>query len=554
MTSKPKSAPPAAAPAKDSRSRRPGEPAKTGLTKTGPAKTSRRAAGPTAGKASASSVAAEKARTAWAAKASATPSPRPPRRGSDATRAPAASRSRSRGRKRPPATIFRTTGAGAALRDLGRSLRKQTPRVSHAGFVPAADRPDPVDLIAATNRNRVPELVPIRWGRMLDSPFTFYRGAPAMLAWDLSHTPTTGVNTQACGDAHLLNFGLFATPERRLTFDVNDFDETLPAPWEWDLKRLTASAVVAARAVGLTDQDGAAAARRAAEVYQLSMAGFAQMSTLDLWYTKIDVDDIMGLLQPRDRKRANKSVERARRHTSLQAMEKLTAVDEHGERHIVDQPPTLLRLPTDGHERLLTNVFTRYLGTLSHDRQYLLGQYEFADFALKVVGVGSVGTRCFIALLTSRVDNSPLFLQVKQAEASVLEPFVGPSDHASHGERVVCGQKLMQSASDIFLGWTTYNRSHFYLRQLRDMKGSADIAAMRGSELAEYLALCAVALARAHARTVPPELLTGYLGTGEVFADAITRFSVDYADQNERDYESLVAAVKSGRIEAQTGV
>jgi len=459
----------------------------------------------------------------------------------------------ARGRHNP-ATIWAGEGNRTELYELGRRLRKVAPRTSHAGFEPPDDRADPIAVIEATNRRRLPELVPIRWGRMLDSPFTFYRGAPAVLARDLSRTPGIDVNVQACGDAHLLNFGLFATPERRLSFDVNDFDETLPAPWEWDIKRLSASVVVAARSVGLDEQAGKDAAANVARAYRQAMDDFRQMDALDIWYTKVDVDDIMGLLRPEQRKRASKSVERARRHTNLQALDRLTEVDPDGERHIIDQPPTLVRLPVEGHEQLLQNVFQRYVDTLTDDRQYLLGRYDFVDFALKVVGVGSVGTRCFVALLANKVDNSPLFLQVKEAEHSVLAPFVGPSAHANHGERVVCGQRLMQSASDIFLGWTNYRRTHFYLRQLRDMKGSADIASMKASNLVEYAGLCAITLARAHARTVPPSLISGYLGTNETFDDAIVKFSVDYADQNERDYTELVDAVRSGRVEAEKGV
>ncbi|MFZ4584932.1 MAG: DUF2252 domain-containing protein [Acidimicrobiia bacterium] len=452
----------------------------------------------------------------------------------------------------------------------GKAARSDVPRSSHAAFEPAADRRDPVELLESQAPSRVPELVPIRYGRMLVSPFTFYRGAALVMAADLATTGNSGIKVQACGDAHLANFGVFASPERNLVFDVNDFDETLPAPWEWDVKRLCASLVVAARDREFTDAEQRAIAGAGANEYRVAMRNFAGTSNLEVWYSRLDVDRFMNEfvhpdLDPSSVKRAQKTIAKARTRDSMQALNKLTTVVD-GTRRIVSDPPLIVPieelfpdLEADTINRMMRGLVRTYRHSLQPDRRHLLEQFELLEVARKVVGVGSVGTRCYILLLQGRDETDPLFLQAKEAQPSVLEAFAGTSQYANQGQRVVAGQHLMQASSDIFLGW---ERAHgldgqerdFYLRQLRDWKGSADLETMVPSGMELYARLCGWTLARAHARSGDRIAIGAYLGGGEVFDQAITDFSVAYADQNERDYARFEQAVAAGEITAQEGL
>src|SRR4051794_21618200 len=452
----------------------------------------------------------------------------------------------------------------------GKAARSEVPRSSHGSFDPVGTRPDPVELLERQAETRVPELVPIRYGRMLVSPFTFYRGAASVMAHDLDATPRSGLMVQCCGDAHLSNFGVFASPERRLMFDANDFDETLPGPWEWDVKRLAASMVIGAIDNGFSGKQQERVALETAEAYRTAMRTFAGMRTLDVWYSHLDVDEVLDRFAPqfkvRQIKRTKKNLAKARTRDSMSAFGKLTHV-VNGKVEIVDQSPLIVPLSnlaevTDKDAMLeeLRGLIRSYADTLEFDRRALLEQFELHDFARKVVGVGSVGTRAWIALLLGRDGTDPLFLQVKEAEASVLEPFLGRSKFRNHGERVVSGQRLMQATSDIFLGWVHVDAGldgrprDFYVRQLKDWKGSAVVEQMEPSGMAAYGRLCGWTLARAHARSGDRIAIAAYLGGGDAFDRAIVRFSKDYAEQNERDYRALNDAVTSGRIEAQSGL
>jgi len=417
----------------------------------------------------------------------------------------------------------------------------------------------------------VPELVPVRWGRMLVSPFTYYRGAALPMASDLARTPTTGLAVQACGDAHLSNFGIFGSPERRLVFDVNDFDETLPGPWEWDVKRLAASLEVAGRDNGFTTKQRRDIVTAAAARYRRAMREFAGMTHLEVWYTRADVDEaraeIDAQLTARGRKTVDKSMAQARTRDSMQAVAKLTRVVE-GRPRILSDPPLLVPaaelIPDDADREMFAAQMTRliagYRRTLETDRRYLLEQFEFCDLARKVVGVGSVGTRCWIVLMLGRDHGDPLFLQVKEAERSVLSRFAGASRYANQGQRVVAGQRLMQASSDIFLGWQRIEAGldgrarDFYVRQLRDWKFSLDIPDMRPIGMRRYGELCGWTLARAHARCGDRIAIASYLGNSDVFDKAIAAFAVAYADQNERDYQALNDAAATGRITAERGL
>jgi uncharacterized protein (DUF2252 family) len=435
-------------------------------------------------------------------------------------------------------------------RERGRALRAETPRSSHGTWEPPASRRDPVAVLAEQELHRVPELLPIRHRRMMASPFSFLRGAAAVMAEDLAGTPASGLRVQACGDAHLLNFGIFATPERRLVFDVNDFDETLPAPFEWDVKRLAASVVVAGRDRGFSAKLCEAAARAAAEAYRTRLRVFAEMGYLDAWYSRLDVADLLAIMRKAQaRKVESRVVRRARRATSLGALEKLTRVKD-GRRRIVDDPPLIehLETPSDGDRAPL--VVRRYRDSLADNERVLLDRYHVVDWARKVVGVGSVGTDDAVVLALGDGEHDPLFLQVKEAQASVLERFAGPSAYENHGQRVVWGQRLMQAASDIFLGWTRINTRDYYVRQLRDMKGSITLERLSPGELVDYARTCGVALGRAHARSGDATAISAYLGRGESFDRAIGRFASAYADQTEADLPLLLEAVRSGRLEA----
>ncbi|MFJ5778785.1 DUF2252 domain-containing protein [Streptomyces sp. NPDC093094] len=436
----------------------------------------------------------------------------------------------------------------------GRAARKQVPRTTHAVWLPAVDRPDPVAVLERQGRDRLPELLPIRYGRMAASPFAFLRGAAAVMAGDLAAQPRTELTVQLCGDAHLLNFGLFASPERSLLFDLNDFDETFPGPFEWDVKRLAASVAVAARENGHPDDKARAAAEESAAAYRTTVRRLARLGELDVWYQRIEADSLLPLVRSaRRRTRAEASLTRARRRTSLQALGKLTEVVD-GRRRIIHDPP-LIEPAGVSDTAALRKILSDYRSTLSEERRLLLDRYRFVDAARKVVGVGSVGTRCFIVLLAGRDADDPLFLQIKEARSSVLEEYLpgGPYDHPGH--RVVAGQRLMQAAGDIFLGWMTGPQGRaYYWRQLRDMKGSADVAGMSPRDLAGYARLCGTALARAHARSGDRIAIAGYLGSSDTFDRSVADFALRYTDQTAADHTALCAAIAAGVVQAAPDV
>jgi uncharacterized protein (DUF2252 family) len=451
----------------------------------------------------------------------------------------------------------------------GKAARAEVPRSSHAGFEPAPMRPDPIELLTRQDETRVPELVPIRYGRMLVSPFTFYRGAAMIMAQDLSATPRSGLTVQCCGDAHLSNFGVFASPERQLMFDLNDFDETLPGPWEWDLKRLATSVLIAAADRGFAAKDQDRVVLDTLGAYRSTMRQFGGMNNLDVWYAHLDIEaeikQYASQYKPKLIARAQKQVAKARTRDSMSAFSKLTEVVD-GRVHIIDQSPLIVPVSALAGDRMGTlfeefeRLISAYRDTLEFNRRVLLEEFELKDVARKVVGVGSVGSRCWIVLFAGRDDNDPLFLQVKEAESSVLEPFLGPSGFSNHGERVVTGQRLMQATSDIFLGWLHVEAGDdgrprdFYVRQLKDWKGSAEIEQMVPEAMSAYGRMCGWTLARAHARSGDRVAIASYLGRGNVFDRAALEFAKGYAKQNEADYGELVAAVKSGRIVAETGL
>ena len=436
----------------------------------------------------------------------------------------------------------------------GRAARQSVPRSGHATWKPPAGRPDPIELLEAQAKTRDRDLTPIRYARMVPSPFAFMRGAAMVMAYDLAGTPRTGIRAQLCGDAHLLNFGAYASPERTLLFDVNDFDETLPGPWEWDVKRLAASLVVAGRENGF---DGAAcreAARSAVASYRERMAEFSEMGELEVWYSRVGAEEIFGLIaDSKSMKKATKSIKKARGRDSLQALSKLTKVVD-GRRRFEEDPPLLTRVVEEELREQIDEILRTYRRTLQDDRRHLLDRYRFVDAARKVVGVGSVGTRAFVVLLEGRDENDPLFLQVKEAKASVLEPYLSRSTYKNQGHRVVAGQRVVQAASDIFLGWLRGGAGRdYYWRQLRDMKGSAKVEGMSPEELAIYGRLCGWVLARAHARSGDRVQIAAYLGKSERFEAVIADFAQGYADQTERDHAALCAALKSGRVAGHVG-
>jgi uncharacterized protein (DUF2252 family) len=453
----------------------------------------------------------------------------------------------------------------------GKAARARVPRDSHAAFDPPPDRADPIALLEEQARSRVPELVPVRWGRMAVSPFTFFRGAALPMASDLAATPASGLAVQACGDAHLSNFGIFGSAERRLVFDVNDFDETLPGPWEWDVKRLAASLEVAARANGFPGKQRREIVTAAGGRYRQAMRAFAGMTNLEVWYARADMDELRAQFDPqlktRQRKLVDKGMASARTRDSMQAVAKLTRMVD-GRPRIVSDPPLLVPIDelapggTDGAsiEASYRAIVARYQRTLETDRQHLLQQYEYCDLARKVVGVGSVGTRCWIVLMLGRDEDDPLLLQVKEAEASVLSRFVGASKYSNQGHRVVAGQRLMQASGDVFLGWHHVDAGldgrprDFYVRQLRDWKFSVDIEALLPAGMRMYAELCGWTLARAHARSGDRIAIAAYLGGSDVFERAVTQFADAYADQTERDYQSLTDAIASGRVTAEHGL
>ncbi len=455
-------------------------------------------------------------------------------------------------------------------RNAGKQARARVPRSSIEGWEPSPDRPDPVVLIEQQNATREPDLVPVRHGRMMVSPFTFYRGGAKIMSADLQHVPRAGLDVQLCGDAHLSNFGVFASPERALLFDLNDFDETLPGPFEYDVARLAASFVIAARNNGFSRSDARSVTTELIRAYRTSMWSFADMRTLDVWYSRLDADEVVAKAASGSKRpskaveRSRKMLQKARTKDSLQALSKLTEVVD-GEQRIVSDPPIVVpardlmatySISPDVIGDVLRTLLRDYRATLSNERRHLLERFEFVDLARKVVGVGSVGTRAWIALLRGRDGDDPLFLQVKEASRSVLEDHLPKSRYRQPGERVVAGQRLMQAASDIFLGWTKgYEQDRFYYwRQLRDMKGSIDVESMVPSGMAFYADICAWTLARAHARSGDAVAIASYLGKGDRFDRAMSDFAERYADQNERDYEAFCEAIRSGRLEAIEGV
>ena len=446
----------------------------------------------------------------------------------------------------------------------GKALRSNAPRSSHGEWAPDPERPDPIGLLEESNMTRLENLVPIRYGRMSMSPFAFLRGSAAVMASDLAKTPVSGIRAQLCGDAHLSNFGVFATPERRQVFDVNDFDETLAGPWEWDVKRLAASVLVAGRQNGYTAQESKQAVVKAVQRYRESMQQFALMNHLDVWYFHLDMEGILAMARGMAgrnelKKRVKRASARASKRTRIETFPKLAEV-VNGQYRIKDEPPLIYHydlLDTD-RDNLDTEewraLVKEYLTSLPEERRMIIFRYRSLDVAQKAVGVGSVGTRCAIVLLLGGAEgDDPLFMQIKEAGASVLEPYAGASPYANHGERVVVGQRMMQAASDIFLGWSTYNGRDYYARQLRDMKFSAEVETMDPVLFTAYVELCGATLARAHARTSDPAQISGYLGNSDVFDQAIASFAEAYADQTERDHAALLAAMKEGRVQAQTG-
>lgn len=452
-------------------------------------------------------------------------------------------------------------------REKGRNLREKVPHISHRTWQPSPSRPDPISMLQEQDTNRLKQLLAIKYGRMLQSPFAFMRGAAAVMAADLAATPVTGLQVQLCGDAHLLNFGIFATPERKLVFDINDFDETYPGPWEWDLKRLAASAVLAGRENGFEDKVNRKLAMAVCRYYLKAMTRLAQIAFLDVWYYQVEVDKVLEVFKrssQQARKNAQSVAKKARERTQSRTMEKLTEVID-GRRQIRNDPPLLVRLSellTDEdkawlkREKHVEKLFKDYVNSLPEERRHLMSHFRISDVALRVGGIGSVGTRCAIALLEGATKDEALILQLKESRPSVLEPYLEKKDYTNHAQRVVTGQKLMQAASDIFLGWhdTALSGIPYYWRQLKDMKSSFDLALLDGIGFETYLRVCSVCLARAHARTGEAACILGYIGKSGEFPEAIADFALAYADQTEQDYAMLKEAVKTGRIEVKKGV
>jgi uncharacterized protein (DUF2252 family) len=430
----------------------------------------------------------------------------------------------------------------------GKTLRDRVSRSAHQEWQAAPDR-DPIAILEASNQGRIPDLIPLRYSRMLANPFTFLRGSAAIMAADLATTPTTGITLQACGDAHLSNFGLYASPERNLVFDLNDFDETLPAPWEWDIKRLATSVVVAGRTNGLSDREAFAAVMACVQTYRERLQEFAQMSPLEIWYYRLDAKDLMEQLDEGSYQTRKQILKKALKRNDETLFPKLTEFVD-GRYKIEEEPLAFVHTHKAALVDQVQTILHNYCDSLRDDHRHLLDRYYLEDFAVKVVGIGSVGTRCYIALLLSE-DCQPLFLQFKEARQSVLEPYTSKSVYANQGQRIVAGQRLMQATSDLFLGWMRSSSGHdFYVRRLRDMKYALAIDKMSASKLKQYAELCAWSLARAHAKSGDAAMLSGYLGKSDTFDRAIQTFARLYADQTEQDYTALVNAAKQGQIDA----
>jgi uncharacterized protein (DUF2252 family) len=442
-------------------------------------------------------------------------------------------------------TVYRAWEERAAA---GNALRDRVPRTSQATWTKPARGRDPIAMLQRSNAGRLPELVPIRYGRMLRSPFTFLRGAAGLMAGDLATTPSTGLRVQACGDCHLLNFGIFATPERTQVFDINDFDETLPAPWEWDLKRLVTSFLVATRDEGLSDARGRDVVAACARAYRERLRDYSHMSPLEVWYAKLDVATLIEQAPDAETKKRRQAYAQAARERIGENLFPRIAAQVAGRPRLVDQPPLLYHLADPAAEARILEGLANYRESLPDERRVLFDRYRFEDFAVKVVGIGSVGTRCLIALFFSE-ENHTLLLQLKEAGHSVLEPYAGKSVYENQGQRVVVGQRLMQSSSDIFLGWVRGRRGYdFYVRQLRDMKFSIPLQGATAEMFERYAEICGGVLARAHAKSGDAATISGYLGKGDQFDRAMTKFATAYADQTERDHAALVKAVRAGRL------
>ena len=434
----------------------------------------------------------------------------------------------------------------------GKALRESVPRNAHAKWTAPLNRPDPIEILRQSDRGRLPDLLPIRYGRMRQSPFAFFRGSAAVMAWDLSKTPATGIRVQACGDCHAANFGGFASPERQLLFDINDFDETLQAPWEWDVKRLATSVVLASRELGMGRGRCEDAVLNLAQSYRKHMRRYAHMRALEVWYSHMDAEVFIKESKSAAAKKRWEEVEHeARLQTAEHIFPKIADVI-NGRTRIVDHPPLVYHTrESDLMQKQVTKMFHDYRETLPAERRVILDRYHIIDVARKVVGVGSVGTRCAVALLMAG-EHDPMLLQFKEALPSVLEPYAGKSRYANHGERVVTGQRILQSASDVFLGWTidAEGRS-YYFRQLRDMKMKIDLETMTKTDWLEYVGICGWTLARAHARSGDAAIIGGYLGKSDAFDSALAKFAASYADQADRDHAALVKAIRSGRLKAQ---
>ena len=440
------------------------------------------------------------------------------------------------------------------LRDTGKALRRKVTRQSHAGWTAHSKRPDPIDVLIESSKGRIEHLVPIRYGRMLQSPFAFYRGAASIMSGDLAQTPVTGVRVQACGDCHLMNFGGFATPERRVIFDINDFDETLPAPWEWDVKRLAASFVIAGRNNNLKKSDGRVAAAMSVRAYRERMLELAAMPVLEAWYSSLDVESLLEMGPDAElKKRIKATVKEASGKSGAEVIFPKLEEKDRGQPRIKDNPPLIFHAEEQkdpGWDKAVHHRMDGYRKSLPDSTRVLLDRFRLVDSAVKVVGVGSVGTACAVLLLVA-TDDDPLFLQAKEARVSVLEPYAGKSKYKERGQRVVVGQRIMQSASDIFLGWATDSKGrHFYVRQLRDAKIKPMVEIFDASNLITCAKACGWTLARAHARSGKSGILSGYLGKSDSFDEAVADFAEAYADQNEQDYAALLKAVRSGRLKA----
>jgi uncharacterized protein (DUF2252 family) len=429
----------------------------------------------------------------------------------------------------------------------GKALRRVLPRSSHAAWPALSERPSPLDLLEHSHESRLPTLAAVRWGRMVASPFTFLRGSAMVMAWDLAHVPHGEVYVQACGDAHLCNFGVFGTPERQHIFDLRDFDETLPAPWEWDVKRLAASVVIAAREQGLSPSRTDEAVRLCVRNYRETILASVAMTHLEIWYRRVDADELAQSDSRKARLYATRMLRKARRRTSLRELDRLTVIVD-GERHIKQDPPLIFPIDDQKMRAVVVGILGEYSHTLSPDRRVLFDRYHLVDLAYRVVGVGSVGTRCMVALFYGDDDDDPLILQMKEANRSVLEPFARPCPYANQGERVVQGQRIIQAASDLFLGWKTSAGHDYYVRQLKDMKGTIDVADLAPSVLVAFAGLCGRTLAQAHARSGDFCQIAGYLGKGDQFDVAISQFAHAYADQVERDHQAFASAVRAGRL------